>query len=130
MTAVNLLQTDKSQLGRTRVVSHPLRPLAQGEALLEIDQLAVTANNVTYAAFGDVPSLRYWSFFPTGDAAWGHMPAWGFANVVSSTVEGLEVGERFYGFWPIGSHLVVQPVRVSERGFYDGASHRLQLTSA
>jgi len=37
------------------------------------------------------------------------MPARGFANVIASTVSGLEVGERFYGYWPIGSHLVVQP---------------------
>lgn len=43
---------------------------------------------------------------------------------------GLEQGERFYGYWPIASHLVVQPVKVSERGFYDGTAHRLELTSA
>jgi hypothetical protein len=129
-SAVTQLETDKSSLGRTRVVSTPLAPLAAGEALLKIDRIAVTANNITYAAFGDVPSLRYWSFFPTADPAWGHMPAWGFANVVRSTVAGLEVGERFYGYWPIASHLVVQPVRVSERGFYDGTPHRLELVSA
>jgi hypothetical protein len=124
------LETDKSELGRTRLVSSPLAPPGQGEALLRIDRVAVTANNITYAAFGDVPSLRYWSFFPGSDPAWGRMPAWGFADVVSSTVEGLAEGERFYGFWPIASHLVVRPVRVSDRGFYDGAPHRLELTSA
>jgi hypothetical protein len=45
-------------------------------------------------------------------------------------VPGVEVGERFYGYWPIASHLVVQPIRVSERGFYDGVPHRSDLTSA
>jgi hypothetical protein len=130
MTAVTRIETERSRLDHTRVVSSPLEPLAHGEALLKIDRIAVTANNITYAAFGDVPSLRYWSFFPTADPAWGHMPAWGFANVVSSTVEGLARDERFYGFWPIASHLVVKPVRVSDRGFYDGAAHRLPLTSA
>jgi hypothetical protein len=130
MTVITQLQTDKSALDRTRIVTTPLPVLEAGEALLQIDLLAVTANNITYAAFGDVPHLRYWSFFPTGEEGWGHMPAWGFANVVSSSVAGLEAGERFYGYWPIASHLVVQPTRVSERGFYDGTAHRLELTSA
>ena len=125
------LQSDKRALARTRIVSGSFAGLSPGAALLQIDRLAVTSNNVTYAAFGDVPHLRYWSFFPTGeDAAWGHMPAWGFANVVESSVAGLEPGERFFGYWPIASHLVVQPTRVSDRGFYDGTPHRLELTSA
>ena len=42
----------------------------------------MTTNNITYAAFGD--AMQYWNFFPTGDAAWGHMPVWGFADVVAS----------------------------------------------
>jgi hypothetical protein len=58
------------------------------------------------------------------------MPVWGFADVVQSSVPGLEPGERFYGYFPIASHLRVQPVRVSARGFFDGAEHRLALTSA
>jgi hypothetical protein len=124
------LQSDKRDLARTRVVTQPVPELTPGEVLLTIDRLAVTANNITYAAFGDVPHLRYWSFFPTGDAAWGHMPAWGFANVVESTVEGIAIGERFYGYFPIATHAVMQPIRISERGFYDGAPHRLDLTSA
>ena len=130
MTITTQLQSDKAALGHTRIVASELKEPRPGEALLAIDRLAVTANNVTYAAFGDVPHLRYWSFFPTGAEGWGHMPAWGFAKVVATTVGGLEVGERFYGYWPIASHLTVQPVRVSERGFYDGTPHRLELTSA
>ena len=130
MTLLSRLQTDKTALNRTRLASSPLPALQPGEALLKIDRLAVTTNNITYAAFGDTPHLRYWNFFPTGDEGWGHMPAWGFADVVRSTVDGLDVGERFYGYWPIATHLVVQPVRVTERGFYDGTPHRLDLTSA
>jgi len=130
MTVLIRLQTDKTALDNTRVVTSNLLGIKPGEALLRIDRLALTANNITYAAFGEVPHLRYWSFFPGAEEGWGHMPAWGFAEVVTSTVDGVEVGERFYGFWPIASHLVVQPVRVSERGFYDGTPHRLELTSA
>ncbi|WVM87810.1 DUF2855 family protein [Halopseudomonas pachastrellae] len=47
-----------------------------------------------------------------------------------TTVEGLAIGERFYGYWPIASHIIMNPVRISERGFYDGIPHRLELTSA
>lgn len=130
MTVLSQLQTDKTALDRTRVVHRPLPEPRPGEALLKIRRLAVTTNNITYAAFGDTPHLRYWSFFPTGEDGWGHMPAWGFADVVHSTVDGLAVGERFYGYWPIASHLLVQPIRVTERGFYDGTPHRLELTSA
>ncbi|GGI89288.1 DUF2855 family protein [Halopseudomonas pertucinogena] len=130
MTQIKSLQTDKRDLARTRIVTQTLTELQPGQALLKISRLALTTNNITYAAFGDTPHLRYWDFFPTGDAGWGHMPAWGFAEIVETTVEGLEKGERFYGYWPIATHLVVEPVRVTERGFYDGTAHRLELTSA
>lgn len=33
------------------------------EVLLGIEHFAFTANNITYAAFGDV--VQYWNFFPT-----------------------------------------------------------------
>lgn len=130
MTTMMQLQTRRDDLAHTRIVSHPLPALTAGEALLRIDRLAVTSNNITYAAFGDVPHLRYWDFFPTGHQDWGHMPAWGFATVEHSTVSGVELGERYYGYWPVATHAVVQPIRVSERGFYDGCEHRQTLTSA
>lgn len=130
MSVIRQLQNNKKDMRQTRIQSRPIPGLKPGEALLRISRLALTTNNVTYAAFGETPHLRYWDFYPTGDAEWFHMPAWGFAEVVESTVDGLAKGERFYGFWPIASHIVMQPVRVSERGFYDGAEHRLELTSA
>lgn len=125
---VERLLTCKTALQDCRVDAQPLAPLGEGEALLAIDRVAVTTNNITYAVFGD--AMSYWSFFPTGQEGWGHVPVWGFANVVQSSVPGLEPGERFYGYFPIASHLRVQPTRVSGRGFYDGAPHRAQLTSA
>ena len=130
MTQIQSLQTDKRDLARTRIVTQTQGELQPGQALLKISRLALTTNNITYAAFGDTPHLRYWNYFPTDDAGWGHMPAWGFAEIVSTTVEGLTIGERFYGYWPIATHLVVEPVRVTERGFYDGSQHRLDLVSA
>jgi len=130
MSVIRQLQNNKKDMQQTRIQTQAMPELQSGEALLRISRLALTTNNVTYAAFGETPHLRYWDFYPTGDSEWFHMPAWGFAEVVESTVDGLTKGERFYGFWPIASHVVMQPVRVSERGFYDGAEHRLELTSA
>ncbi|MGB7386578.1 MAG: DUF2855 family protein [Pseudomonas neustonica] len=130
MKTLSQLQNNKANLEQARIHSEAIPEIKEGEALLRICNLALTTNNITYAAFGETPHLRYWGFYPTNDQAWFHMPAWGFAEIVETSVEGLHKGERFYGFWPVASHVVMKPVRVSERGFYDGAEHRLELTSA
>ena len=69
-------------------LSAAVEPLADGEARLRIDAFALTSNNVTYAAFGE--AMKYWQFFPCGDAAWGCIPVWGFAEVVESRAAGVE----------------------------------------
>ena len=125
---IRRLVTRKGALGETRLETLPGRPLAQGEAVLRLDRFSLTTNNITYAAFGE--AMDYWRFFPTGEPDWGHMPVWGFADVAASTVEGVEPGQRFYGYFPIASHFVMRPVRVSQRGMYDGARHRAELVSA
>ncbi|AKJ27338.1 DUF2855 family protein [Caldimonas brevitalea] len=123
------LLTRKDTLHHSRIDTQPQTlPLADGEAMLRIDRVALTTNNITYAAFGE--AMQYWGFFPTGAEGWGHMPVWGFAEVIASRVPGVEPGERFYGYFPIARLLRMRPVRVTPRGFYDGAEHRLSLTSA
>jgi Protein of unknown function (DUF2855) len=99
--------------------------LALGEALLAIDLFSFTANNVTYAMFGE--KMHYWNFFPTDDAAFGTIPVWGFATVVASKAEGVAVGERFYGYYPMSTHLKVNAERVGAQGFTDGSAHRREL---
>jgi hypothetical protein len=109
------------------VLSPSPRPVLQsGQALLKIERVGLTANNVTYAVLGE--SFRYWEFFPTS-AGRGVVPLWGFASVAASTVAGVEVGARFYGYLPSAGHLVVEPVRIDERGFRDGSAHRADLPS-
>ena len=83
-----------------------------------------SANNITYAVFGDM--MRYWTFFPADDG-WGRIPVWGFAEVVEAGVIGLDEGELVYGYLPMGSELVVTPTRVSEHGFTDATAHRAEL---
>ncbi|MGL4233015.1 MAG: DUF2855 family protein [Casimicrobium sp.] len=103
----------------------PLPALAEGDVLLAIDSFSFTANNVTYAMFGE--KMKYWDFFPTDDAAYGTIPVWGFADVVASKAEGIAVGERFYGYYPMSTHLVVKASRVTPHSFIDVAPHRVDL---
>jgi hypothetical protein len=113
----------RDELRQTRVVESEEAPaLEPGQALLRVDSFGLTANNVTYAVFGD--AMSYWKFFPSGAASdgWGRVPVWGFA-------ESAELG-RVYGYLPPSSHLVVQPGRVSDAGFVDATPHRAELPSA
>lgn len=126
---VTRLLTRKNALNLSRIETFQMASqLKEDEVVLKIDRVAITTNNITYAAFGE--AMQYWDFFPTQNPDWGHMPVWGFADVVMSRAEGVAVGERFYGYFPIASHIKMQAVRVSRRGFYDGSEHRLALTSA
>lgn len=99
--------------------------LVPGQVRLAIESFALTANNITYAAFGE--AMNYWQFFPTGEEGWGCIPVWGFAVVAESQCEGVAVGEKFYGYYPMGNELVVRPERVTPAGFFDGAAHRHAL---
>ncbi len=98
--------------------------LPTGHALLRVAHFAFTANNVTYAVAGDM--MSYWSFFPA-EAGWGKVPVWGFGDVIRSTHGGVAEGERVFGYFPMSTHLVVQPDRVNRSGFVDGAPHRAAL---
>lgn len=119
------LLTRKGALDQSRIdhFDFDLTP-APGEVILKPDHFALTTNNITYAAFGD--SMRYWDFYPTGEADWGHMPVWGFADVVASNVEGIEVGARYYGYYPIASYARVK-AGVTPRGFRALDEHRAEL---
>jgi hypothetical protein len=120
------LAVDRSDLARTRRLTSLLPDPAPGEAVLRVERVGLTANNVTYAVLGD--SFRYWEFFPT-EPGWGVVPLWGFAEVAESRVDGLAEGTRVYGYLPSGSHLLVRPGRVGERGFRDTSEHRATLPS-
>jgi hypothetical protein len=121
-------QVKKQALPQTRLVQRPAPALAEGELRVRLDTCAYTANNITYAAFGD--AMQYWAFFAPYDASdddWGCIPVWGFGDIVESRCAGLDVGERLYGFWPTASHARLVPARITPAGFVDGAAHRAAL---
>ena len=121
----------RADLARTMLVAGKAPTLSEGEALLRVDRVGLTANNVTYAVLGD--AMRYWQFFPPEAGGlgreWGLPPLWGFAEVVESAVPGVEAGQRVYGYLPPAGHLVVRPDRVEATGFRDVSPHRVDLPS-
>lgn len=117
---------NRKDIRETRIEDSERPELEDGQALLEVDTFGLTANNVTYAVFGD--AMSYWEFFPAIEG-WGRVPVWGFANVSESRAEGLEQGSRVYGYLPPSSHLVVAPA-ADEQGFVDAAGHRSSLPGA
>lgn len=124
------LLVDRSDLARAEVVDAPPPEPADGEAVLRVDRVGMTANNVTYAVVGE--SMRYWDFFPAparDGVPRGRVPLWGFAVVERSRATGVEEGTRLYGYLPTSSHLLVVPDRVDARGFRDASAHRRDLPS-
>jgi hypothetical protein len=116
----------RDDLHQCRLVeSAPSEP-GPGQALLKVETFGLTANNVTYAVFGE--AMSYWDFFPCEDG-WGRVPMWGFATVELSEVEGLEVGTRLFGYLPPSSYLLVTPVAAHDGSFVDGSPHRAALPS-
>jgi NADPH:quinone reductase-like Zn-dependent oxidoreductase len=116
------LEVDRASCGETRLVEAPLEPLADGAVRLRVDRFALTANNVTYAVLGDM--LGYWDFFPTGDPAWGRVPAMGWADVVESAHPEVATGGRYYGWFPM-ARFVDLTVSPTSDGLRDDGEHRL-----
>jgi NADPH-dependent curcumin reductase CurA len=98
--------------------------LDKGEALLKIEKYAFTSNNITYAVVGH--QVGYWNFFPATEPN-GIVPVWGFAKVVESNEDSVQVGERVYGYFPMSTYLKVKPAKQSIRGFVDNSEHRQAL---
>ncbi len=117
----------RDDLRECRIAESAPPEIDAGQALLRIDSFGLTANNVTYAVFGE--AMHYWDFFPAEDG-WGRVPMWGFAEVERSEAEGVEVGKRVFGYLPPSLHLVVAPADAGEGGFVDGSPHRAALPSA
>lgn len=118
----------RDDLSATTLLDTEVPTAGPGQVVLRTDRVGMTANNVTYAVMGD--AMRYWDFFPAADhdgAPQGRVPLWGFADVVASTVDGIEEGMRVFGYLPTSSHLVVEPGNVGPHGFRDASAHRQHL---
>jgi len=107
---------------RNTVIIEADKPeLNDGEILVSIDKFGLTANNVSYAVSGD--SIGYWAYYPA-EKNWGKVPVWGMADIIESKCDGIAVGERIWGFFPMSSHVVLKPGQIKKQTFADMAEHR------
>ena len=121
MTTNCTVEVDRAAPGTTRLATDELGALEAGQVRLRIDRFALTANNITYAAMGDL--LGYWDFFPTGDDQWGRVPAMGWAEVVDSAHPEVATGGRYYGWFPM-ARFVDLTVTPTGDGLRDDGAHR------
>ena len=120
------LEIDRRDIRQFRLVeTNPPQELPDGHVLLRLERAALTSNNISYAFSGEM--LDYWGFFPT-EANWGRLPVMGFGVVTASTCPDIEVGGRYFGFFPLGDHHVVQ-AQSSSSGFTDIAEWRAKHAS-
>ena len=104
------------------VAGAPIDALDEGQVLFKVDRFALTSNNISYAAAGDL--LNYWGFFP-GPDRWGRIPAMGFGDVIASRNSDVEVGARCFGFFPMSRHLIIDAM-ASPSGMVDSVAHRAE----
>jgi hypothetical protein len=102
------------------VTGAAIESLAPGQVRFRVNRFALTANNISYAAAGDL--LDYWGFFP-GPDRWGRIPAMGFGDVIESRSPDVEVGSRCFGFFPMSRYLIVD-AKASASGIIDSVDHR------
>ena len=120
------LEIDRRDIRQFRLVeTHPPKDLPDGHVLLQLERAALTSNNISYAFSGEM--LDYWGFFPT-EANWGRLPVMGFGVVTASTCADIETGSRYFGFFPLGDHHLVQ-AQSSSGGFTDVAPWRAKHAS-
>ena len=98
-------EIDRRDIRTTRwVTTTPPTSLVEGQVLLKLERAALTSNNVSYALSGDM--LDYWGFFPT-EQPWGRLPVMGFGIIEASAHPEVKVGGRYFGFFPLADHHVV-----------------------
>lgn len=115
----------RDALDMMKVMGVEAPPLADRAVRLAVESFAVTANNVTYAVMGD--AFQYWNFFPAPDG-WGIVPMWGHARVEASNCADIAVGERVYGYLPMGTHVDVVPGQITPGSFVDLSAHRQPMS--
>lgn len=97
--------------------------LEDGQLMVRIDKVALTSNSVSYV-IGSQQGLMSWlDVFPAPQGL-GHIPCWGFGDVLYSRHPDIPEGERLYGFFPIASHAIFTPGKTHNLGFTDVAENR------
>ncbi|KAJ5462429.1 hypothetical protein N7530_010634 [Penicillium desertorum] len=110
--------------------------LSESSVRIRTQLISLTSNNLTYALMGAF--LHWWDAYPVSEAypapyndsaAWGIVPAWGYAAVEETTIPELPKGTLLYGFWPTASAPTdLKLKRGSPEGHWiETSDHRQQL---
>lgn len=116
---------DRQNIKAAQLQGYTPGTLAPGMTRLHLQSFALTTNNITYAATGDI--LKYWQFFPSDIAGQGIVPVWGVAQVVESKAPDLPPGTQVYGFFPMAETLDIAAKAIAPGVFQDMAPHRQGL---
>ncbi|RKQ72114.1 uncharacterized protein DUF2855 [Litorimonas taeanensis] len=130
MTETLLVNT--SDFADVTLVNKDDEILSEGFIRCKVGPWALTANNVTYMVTGH--TIGYWHYFDPNaygisTQTQGRMPVWGYAEVIESRCDDVEVGKVIYGFLPITQTFDMKPTKLSRSGFEDGNDHRVPLHS-
>ena len=115
---------NKADISQTKVVQGQIdtAALQDGQAILKVDSFGFSANNISYAVTGE--KMGYWGFFPA-DEQWGIVPVWGFGTVIASKHPRAQVGDVVYGYFPMGTHLLVNVDKANDVSFFDNHPQRV-----
>lgn len=112
-------------------------PLPPSAIRVKTTLIALTANNLGYAALGT--RLHWWDAFPVptsapppfnDSSAYGIVPAWGYATVLESTIS-IAPGSLLWGFWPVSTHPVILRLKATspENHWLECSDHRKNIIS-
>jgi len=115
-----------------------LPPLAPNNIRLQVRMCSLTANNLTYARLA--AAANWWDAFPVpnflpspynDENIYGIVPVWGYAEILSTRIEGLKPGSILYGFWPSSTlpiDLELEPTEPAGH-YIDKTPHRQTMWS-
>jgi hypothetical protein len=107
---VTTLEVRKDDVSQARLVTEEAP-----DGLFEIERFALSANNITYGALGDM--LGYWRFYPASEEGWGRIPAWGYVR---------SGDQRLFGYVPMASHVALS----LDDKLVETSPHRAELPKA
>ncbi|KAK4198019.1 hypothetical protein QBC40DRAFT_284386 [Triangularia verruculosa] len=100
-------KTDFTAQSLTPAPSPSTNLTAPSSVRIQTRLISLTTNTFTYAKLGGNPLLAWWNVWPlpstVSPETHCRISAWGYSEVVESTIASLPVGSRLFGYQPIGT---------------------------
>ncbi len=119
------ITVNKADPSDTKLSFIELYEINDGQVRVKVERFGFSANNITYGVAGDF--LGYWQFFPANEPERGIIPVWGYGKVIESANDDVRLGERLFGYFPMGAEVILTPGNISEMAMFDMAPHRANL---